>query len=93
MDQIIRSTYALTLPKISREQVFYFLTHLDRYYMELSPGHKAFRLTQGDKLKKGAHLHEEMDNAAQIMRSDRFLIFIAVCFLNFCSVQLGKQQS
>ncbi|KAF0134799.1 MAG: hypothetical protein FD145_367 [Candidatus Saganbacteria bacterium] len=65
MDRSIICTAVVNAGKQPADKIFYFFSHLDKYYLELSPGHKKFQILDAQVLAKGVHIAVEENAGGQ----------------------------
>lgn len=57
-----------TILKKDPRYVFYFLKHLDRWYLQLTPDHKKFVLLNSQELKVGTQIENEEESQGQYLK-------------------------
>ena len=57
-----------TIFKKETKDVFYFLKHLDRWYLQLTPDHKKFILLNSKELKVGTEIENEESSQGQYLK-------------------------
>ena len=66
-DRTIHLSFSTAVKK-DLEYVFYFLKHLDRWYLQLTPDHKKFVLLNAKELKVGTRIKNEEESHGQHLK-------------------------
>lgn len=66
-EQVIQLSYSASFAK-DPKYVYYFLKHLDRWYLHLTPEHKKFTLLNSKELKVGTKIKNEESSQGQYLK-------------------------
>lgn len=66
-DRAIHLSFSMTVKK-DPKYIFYFLKHLDRWYLQLTPDHKKFVLLNAKDLKVGTKIKNEEESQGQYLK-------------------------
>lgn len=66
-DKTIHLDFAIIFKK-DPEYAFYFLKHLDRWYLQLTPDHKKFTLLNSKEIKVGTKIENEESSQGQYLK-------------------------
>ncbi len=66
-DKTIHLNFSIIFKK-DPKYAFYFLKHLDRWYLQLTPDHKRFALLNSNELKVGTRIENEESSQGQYLK-------------------------